>query len=109
MNDQTKLRRFQVFRCRKSREFLCVAAARDGRHALKIARQLFRLGREAWARPEPQGTTSTRPDFNLNAPPRPLPTLHLNPAVSDLFAFRFEDISIDDYDPHPPIKAPIAV
>ena len=47
--------------------------------------------------------------LQLERPPRPLPTLHLNPAVSDLFAFRFEDIRIDDYDPHPAIKAPIAV
>lgn len=41
--------------------------------------------------------------------PRPLPKLRLNPAVSDLFAFRYEDIEILDYDPHPAIKAPVAV
>ena len=41
--------------------------------------------------------------------PRPLPTLHLDPAIDDLFAFRFEHIRIDGYDPHPPIKAPVAV
>jgi len=33
----------------------------------------------------------------------------LNPAITDLFAFRFEDIEIVGYDPHPPIKAPVAV
>jgi thymidylate synthase len=45
----------------------------------------------------------------LARPPRPLPTLRLNPAVDDLFAFRYEDIAIEGYDPHPPIKAPVAV
>ncbi|MCC6580610.1 MAG: thymidylate synthase [Phycisphaeraceae bacterium] len=41
--------------------------------------------------------------------PRPLPTLRLNPGVKDLFAFTFDDIAIDHYDPHPAIKAPVAV
>jgi thymidylate synthase len=41
--------------------------------------------------------------------PRALPRLRLNPAVRDLFAFRYEDIEVLDYDPHPPIKAPVAV
>ena len=40
---------------------------------------------------------------------RALPKLWLNPAVRDVFAFRFDDIRIDDYQPHPPIKAAVAV
>ncbi len=45
----------------------------------------------------------------LSRTPRPLPHLVLNPTVTDLFGFRFEDIEIRDYDPHPAIKAPVAV
>ena len=41
--------------------------------------------------------------------PRRLPTLKLNPAVDDIFAFRAEDVAIEGYDPHPHIKAPVAV
>ncbi|WP_345794613.1 thymidylate synthase [Thauera sp. JM12B12] len=45
----------------------------------------------------------------LTREPRPLPRLRLNPAVKDVFAFRFEDFVLDGYDPHPHIKAPVAV
>lgn len=45
----------------------------------------------------------------LSRGPRPLPKLKLNPDIKDLFAFRFEDIEIVDYDPLPAIKAPITV
>ncbi|WP_027351603.1 thymidylate synthase [Halotalea alkalilenta] len=41
--------------------------------------------------------------------PRPLPRLVLNPEIDDLFAFRFEDIAIEGYDPHPHIKAEVSV
>ncbi|MCJ2136528.1 thymidylate synthase [Methylobacterium sp. J-026] len=41
--------------------------------------------------------------------PRPLPQLRLNPEVRDLFAFRYEDVSVAGYDPHPAIAAPVAV
>ncbi|MGB0126068.1 MAG: thymidylate synthase [Rhodocyclaceae bacterium] len=41
--------------------------------------------------------------------PRPLPILKLNPGIKDLFAFRFDDIAIEGYVPHPHIPAPVAV
>lgn len=40
---------------------------------------------------------------------RPLPTMKLNPSVTDLFAFTYDDFTLENYDPHPSIKAPIAV
>ena len=47
--------------------------------------------------------------LQLAREPRQLPTLTLNPEVRDLNAFRFEDLQLTQYDPHPGIKAPIAV
>ncbi len=45
----------------------------------------------------------------LLRPPRPLPRMRLNVAVESLFDFRYEDFELLDYDPHPAIKAPVAV
>ena len=47
--------------------------------------------------------------LQLSREPRPLPTMRLNPAIKDLFAFKFEEFELLNYDPHPHIKAPVAV
>jgi thymidylate synthase len=47
--------------------------------------------------------------LQLSRPPRTLPTMRLNPEVKDLFAFRYEDFVLEGYDPHPHIKAQVAV
>jgi thymidylate synthase len=48
-------------------------------------------------------------DEQLARAPRALPVMKLNPAVKDLFAFRYGDFTLEGYDPHPAIRAPIAV
>ncbi len=45
----------------------------------------------------------------LSRTPRPLPAMKLNPAITDLFDFRYEDFTLEGYDPYPAIKAPVAV
>jgi thymidylate synthase len=47
--------------------------------------------------------------MQLARAPRALPKMQINPAVKDLFGFRFEDFTLTDYDPHPHIKALVAV
>jgi thymidylate synthase len=47
--------------------------------------------------------------LQLSREPKPLPQLKLNPAVTDLFAFKYEDVELVGYDPHPGIKAQVAV
>jgi thymidylate synthase len=48
-------------------------------------------------------------DLQLSRKPRSMPVMSINPDVTDLFAFRFEDFELQGYDPHPHIKAPVAV
>lgn len=47
--------------------------------------------------------------LQLTREPRPLPQMHIDPAVKDIFGFRYEHFSLEGYDPHPAIKAPVAV
>ena len=48
-------------------------------------------------------------DKQLQRDPRPLPSIHINPDVKDILGFAIDDFELKDYDPHPGIKAPIAV
>jgi thymidylate synthase len=47
--------------------------------------------------------------IQLGRTPHPLPRMRLNPAVKDIFAFRYEDFTLEDYAPDPAIRAPVAV
>lgn len=48
-------------------------------------------------------------ELQLSRTPKPLPTMKLNPAVKDIFSFRFEDFELEGYDPDPHIPAPVAI
>jgi thymidylate synthase len=48
-------------------------------------------------------------DLQLGREPRALPSMRINPEVKDIFKFHFDDFELVDYDPHPHIKAPVAV
>ena len=48
-------------------------------------------------------------ELQLTREPRPLPKLLINPEVKDIFAFRYEDFTVQGYDPHPHIKASVSV
>ncbi|MCW5906230.1 MAG: thymidylate synthase [Chitinophagales bacterium] len=47
--------------------------------------------------------------LQLSRDPRPLPKMHINPAVKDIFSFTYEDFTLSDYNPHPHIAAEVAV
>jgi len=47
--------------------------------------------------------------LQLTRQPYPLPVMKLNPAIKDIFGFHFEDFTLENYQPHPAIKAPVAV
>ena len=47
--------------------------------------------------------------LQLTREPRPLPVMHINPDVKDIFSFHYEDFQLEGYDPHPHIKAEVAV
>ena len=48
-------------------------------------------------------------DLQLSRTPRPLPTMKINPNVKDIFEFTYEDFTLENYDPYPGIKAPVAI
>ena len=48
-------------------------------------------------------------ETQLSREPRPLPTMRLNPAVTSIFDFTYDDFTLENYNPYPPIKAPVAV
>ena len=47
--------------------------------------------------------------LQLSREPKPLPVMHLNPTIKNMFDFQFEDFRLEGYDPHPHIKASVAV
>ena len=47
--------------------------------------------------------------LQMSREPRPLPTMKINPDVKDIFSFRFEDFTLENYNPHPHIKGVVSV
>ena len=47
--------------------------------------------------------------LQLTRDPRPLPIMNINPEVKDIFNFHYEDFHLENYDPHPHIKADVAI
>jgi thymidylate synthase len=47
--------------------------------------------------------------LQLSREPRQIPTMKINPDIQDIFSFKFEDFTLEGYDPHPAIKAPVAI
>ena len=48
-------------------------------------------------------------ELQLSREPRPLPKMKLNPEVKDIFGFKFDDFTLEDYNPHPHIKGAVAI
>lgn len=48
-------------------------------------------------------------ELQLSRDPRPYPTMKINPAINNIFDFTFADFTLENYNPHPAIKAPVAV
>jgi thymidylate synthase len=48
-------------------------------------------------------------ELQLSRDPRPYPTMRINPAINNIFDFTFADFTLENYNPHPAIKAPVAV
>jgi len=48
-------------------------------------------------------------ELQLSREPRKLPKMWMNPEVKSVFDFKYEDFKLEEYDPYPPIKAPVAV
>jgi thymidylate synthase len=48
-------------------------------------------------------------ELQLSREPRPLPTMHINSEVQSIFDFSYDDFCLDAYDPHPHIRAPVAI
>ena len=62
---------------------------------------------DAWSAGRTQRATAE--SFQVGGKPRSLPILKINPAVTDIFGFQYTDFELQNYDPHPAIKAQVSV